>query len=187
MVMTDRVLDFDKDNLDVALRATRRLPDSDLVAHKLFDTSLVFVASPAYLRAHRAPERLEDLAEHRVAFQGSTRARRKIEVSRPGARTPSVLEVRPALGSSDFAFVREMALAGGFLGIVPRLLVAEDVAAGRLVQLLAGYPVEGSSLYLLHRPARFLAPKVRVFVEHMQTDCLARRAAAQPSGRLART
>ena len=75
--------------------------------------------------------------------------------------------MRPALGASDFAFIKEIAIAGGCLGMAPRVLVAADVASGRLVRILPEYEMGGASLYMLHRGDRFLPPKVRAFVDHI--------------------
>lgn len=168
MVMTDKVLDLDKEQLDVALRASSHLPDSDLVAHKLLEAELVLVASPEYLRETPAPRRVEELALHRIAYLGSTRGKRKLPVRRVGApRAVTQVEVRPALGASDFAFIKEIAIAGACLGIAPRVLVAADVSSGKLVRVLPEYEMGGAALYMLHRRERFLPPKVRAFVDHI--------------------
>ncbi len=161
MVMTDKVLDLDKEHLDVALRAATRLPDSDLVAHKLLEAPLVVVASPEYLRRHGAPKRPGDVAEHRVAYLGSTRGKRRLEVRRTGSREVTPLEVRPSLGASDFSFIKEVAVAGACLGFAPAVLVEEDLARGRLVRVLPDYDIGGAALYMLHRRGRFLPPKVQ--------------------------
>ena len=111
---------------------------------------------------------MEELALHRIAYLGSTRGKRKLPVRRVGApRAVTQVEVRPALGASDFAFIKEIAIAGACMGIAPRVLVAADVSSGRLVRVLPEYEMGGAALYLIHRGERFLPPKVRAFVDHM--------------------
>jgi DNA-binding transcriptional LysR family regulator len=167
MVVTDRVLDLDKENIDVALRASLRLPDSDLIAHKLFDICMVAVASPEYLRENEAPKRPEELDQHRIAFLGSTRGRRKLPMRRADARGTTEIELRPAIGASDFAFIKEVALAGVCLAIIPSVLITGELASGRLVRVLPRMDITGGTLHLIHRGERFLPPKVRAFVDHM--------------------
>jgi DNA-binding transcriptional LysR family regulator len=168
MVVTDKVLDMDAEHIDVSLRAAVRLPDSQRVAYKLLDVDLVAVASPAYVAAHGAPARVADLCAHRILYLGSTRGRQKLALRRPGAPRPSAeVEVRPAIGSTDFYFVKEVALAGGGVAFVPHVIVAAEIAAGRLTRLFEDYVVSGAALYLLHRGERFLQPKVRAFVTYM--------------------
>ncbi len=75
VVMTQRVLDLDAEHLDVAFRVSHHLKDSSLVAHRLGDLTIAFVAAPRYLAGHAAPKRMEDLPRHRllrVEFAGGT-------------------------------------------------------------------------------------------------------------------
>jgi len=168
MVISDKVLDFDSHHLDVALRASNRLPDTQLIARKLFDIELYAVASPAYLKARRAPRRIEELAEHRVAFLGSTRGRQRLAMRSVAApRDVEYVEVRPAVSASDFLFVKQVAIAGSCIGVVPAVLASDDLASGRLVRVLKTHVMAGSALHLVHRGGRFLPPKVRAFVDWM--------------------
>ena len=64
LVCNDRIVDLIDDGFDVALRITRGLPDSTLVARKLASSRMVAVAAPAYLARHRAPATPQDLIKH---------------------------------------------------------------------------------------------------------------------------
>ena len=55
LVCNDRMVDLIEEGFDVALRLTRGLPDSTLVARKLASSRMVAVASPAYLARHGRP------------------------------------------------------------------------------------------------------------------------------------
>ena len=63
--------------------------------------------------------------------------------------------------------MRQAALEG--LGIVEinSYLVGEDIAAGRLVRLLPQYQPKELHFYAVYAERRFLAPKIRVFVDAM--------------------
>jgi DNA-binding transcriptional LysR family regulator len=169
MLVTDKVLDFDAEHIDVAFRATRRLPDTSLVAHKLIDLELIAVASPEYLARRRAPRKPDDLAAHRVAYLGGARARQTIPMRQVEGRSDAVdVELRASVTASDFSFLKEVALAGGVLVILPAVLVTGELASGRLVRVLEKYAVAGSALHLVYRGGRFLPPKVRALVDFMK-------------------
>jgi len=75
--LRDGFADLVKDGIDLAVRAGE-LSDSSLVARRIDSQGLVLVASPAYLRAHGTPARLEDLAGHKaVAFRMPTSGRNR--------------------------------------------------------------------------------------------------------------
>jgi hypothetical protein len=63
--------------------------------------------------------------------------------------------------------VRACALEG--LGVIElnSYIVGADIAAGRLVRLLDGYQPRELSIYAVFPERRFLAPKVRVFIDAM--------------------
>jgi DNA-binding transcriptional LysR family regulator len=73
------------------------------------------------------------------------------------------LRARPAITSSDFAFLRACVLTGSGIGMVPVVLVAKDLADGAVVRVLGNHCLGGAPLYLLYPGTRFLPSKIRVF------------------------
>ena len=89
----DGFADLVKDGIDLAVRAGE-LSDSSLVARRIDSQGLVLVASPAYLRAHGTPTRLEDLAGHKaVTFRMPTSGRNRPWQLKQGRR---IVEMHPA-------------------------------------------------------------------------------------------
>lgn len=81
-------------------------------------------------------------------------------------RTPT----SPFLGSSSEA-VRLMALAGGGIARLGRFHIAEDLASGRLVEVLAAfYPRDGEDIHALFVSHERLAVQVRSFVNFLVRD-----------------
>jgi hypothetical protein len=72
---------------------------------------------------------------------------------------------RPTINSA--LAVRQAGLEG--LGIIElnSYLVGEDLVAGRLVRLLPQYRPKELNIYAVYAERRFLAPKIRVFVDAM--------------------
>ena len=70
--------------------------------------------------------------------------------------------------TTELPLVKELALAGGGIAVLPLEAVERDLAEGRLSRVLARYVVEPAlSLYLVHLSARFLTPKVSAFRDFM--------------------
>jgi len=166
-----RFVDLEAEQFDVALRATTRLADSSLVAQRMgsLEIERILVAAPSYLKAHPAPRRVEDLESHRILGQheaAAAGAKSVFELLRNGEQVTLSLPV--AMTSTDIALVRDVAVEGAGVSLLPRVLVQRHLEDGRLVHLLPGVVGPGVSLYLLHRGGRFVPPKVRAFVDFVK-------------------
>jgi DNA-binding transcriptional LysR family regulator len=77
------------------------------------------------------------------------------------------LRPEPVLRLSSLAMVRHAVLAGAGAALLPKMLVSDDVAAGRLVAWgrQEGPPVE---IWALHSSRRLVGAKVRAFIEVLE-------------------
>ena len=170
LILADQPVDFDAHRIDVAIHPAIKLPDSSLIAHKLLDFELALVASPDYLARHGTPKMPQDLGSHRMLFRaGHQHIVLGSRTAGTRARSPKELTLESPIVTTDNAFIREAALAGGGIALLSTNLCEADVAAGRLVRVLSDHKVAGSdgSLYLLHLAMRFIPSKIRVFRDFM--------------------
>ncbi|ABC80325.1 LysR family transcriptional regulator [Anaeromyxobacter dehalogenans] len=162
LVLVDRVVNLVEEGVDVAVRIGQ-LPDSDLVARKVGEIRRVLVASPAYLRAHGAPASPARLREHAaIAFTGLQPGREWRFAD--GGRQVAV-PVAPRLVVNDALAALDAAEAGDGLTLALSYMVAERIAAGRLVPVLGRFAPPPVPVQLVHPHARLVAPKVRAFVD----------------------
>ena len=167
VVLTAKMLDFDGDEIDVALRASTKLEDSSLVAHKLCDVEGRFYASPAYHKARGLPEKPTDLSKHALVLLEATRGKKTLRLSKGASVLPTQIDLRAAITSTDYAFSRAAALAGAGVTLLPSNVAAGDVAARKLVPVMPGWSAFLAKIYLIHRASRLLPPKVRAFRDHV--------------------
>jgi DNA-binding transcriptional LysR family regulator len=141
------------------------LPPGDLRARVLGEVRGVLVASPAYLARHGAP-RPDTLHEHRgVVFRSRSFGARWDMIDPAGA--PRSFELPPALSTNDLGMLREAALLGIGVARAPRYVVAEDLRAGRLVDVLPGWTTLPRKVHSLHPAGHRLPARVRVFLDHV--------------------
>lgn len=165
VVLTDAVLSFAEHRIDVAIRISDGLPDSSLVATRLFDVDSELAASPGYVEAHGAPSAPDDLDAHRLVVVPRRGTTMPVELERDGARVRVV--ARGHVASHDLLLLREAALGGAGIALLPKPMVARDVADGRLVRVLPDWrAVSGGRVWLLHAGG-VVAPKVRAFHDHL--------------------
>jgi DNA-binding transcriptional LysR family regulator len=167
LVLTDQVLSFDRDRIDVALRLSAQLPDSSLVATRLLRPEGMLVASPGYLAAAGSPQAPADLAAHALLLPPLRGTATPLSLSPVGAPDRAVdLVLRGRVLSHDLGLLRTVAVEGGGIALAPRAAVARELADGTLVEVLPGWRLGGDvALWLLVRGGP-LPPKVRAFREH---------------------
>ena len=159
VVLTTRTVDIVSEGFDLAIRAGV-LRDSTLVARKVSDVDMLVCAAPSYLANHTAPTTVEGLAAHECVLFRAMRGATTWTLESAGVSTS--VEVRGAMSCDEFGFITEAVRSGIGIGIVPAFLVRDDLAKGRLVQLLPKHVARMGALYLVHASGKHLPRKVTV-------------------------
>ncbi|MCS2608785.1 LysR family transcriptional regulator [Halomonas dongshanensis] len=160
----DRLVDLVQEGIDCVLRVGTP-QDSDLVARRITLLDEVTVAAPGYLARQGTPRTLAELKGHcMVGFRSSQRGRTlALEFTREGRLEEIMLPATVTMSAAESYYAA--ALLG--LGIiqVPRYHAANDLRAGRLVELLPNMPPSPSPVSLLYPSQRQLPSRVRVFID----------------------
>ena len=172
LVLDDRYVDLVDRGFDLAVRVG--VPtDTSARARKLADGRRCLVASPAYVEAHGEPKAPRDLAAHECLVHGEMDAATLWRFGRArGAEIPVTVRGRVAANSSEA--VHAMARAGLGIALLAEWLVADDLARGRLVSLLPGYPAPPAPVFVLTPPGRFMPAVVRALSEHLAASLASR-------------
>ncbi len=167
LVLQDHRLDLVADEIDIAIRAGA-LPDSSLIARTLSPMQLVVCAAPAYLAAHETPDRPADLASHNCLDFAHAAEQRHWRFTGNGGE--ATIGISGNLRVNSGQALRAAALEGIGIVMQPEFLVAEDLAAGRLVRLLGQHAAPTLPLHLLMLPNRHPTPKLRSFIDHVVAE-----------------
>ncbi len=163
LIASTALLDLRARNIDVAWRAASDL-DPDLVARKLFSAELGAVASPAYLARAGTPTSETQLVDH-VCLLRFERG------ERPATHWPlkdgGSVRVRGRLVANDMLLLRDAALRGLGIALLPAPFMADLVATGELVRVLPDRLGALSQIALVYPDRRLLKPAVRAFVDHV--------------------
>ncbi|MEP7049331.1 MAG: LysR family transcriptional regulator [Pseudomonadota bacterium] len=168
VMLTNRKLNLVSEGIDVAVRAGK-LESSSLVARKIGTLSVELYASPSYAERARLPATLAELARHKIIAWGTRDGKVRWELEGPRGKETAELSVR--IGCDDFGFVRAATVAGGGIGLMPRMLATSDVASGRLVRVLPEYGQTGAALHLIYASSRQLPAKVTAFRDFLAKSC----------------
>jgi DNA-binding transcriptional LysR family regulator len=173
--LTDQVYNLASHEVDIAIRATADLPDR-AIARKLADSTMKLVASPAYLAAHGAPRRLEDLAAHpTLMYRGPNRLidwHAKTEAGWQDVQT------HPVFICNVGRELVEQALAGAGLGLFFGWGIQPELASGELVEVtmedasLSITRSESGGIYLLYNQPKYRLNKIKATVDFLLQELL---------------
>lgn len=150
------------DGMDVAIHVGH-LQDSSLVARRFASTRWIICAAPSYLLAHGSPSHPDDLARHTcLNFIAG------IAASTWFGRDGTPLDIRARVVTNQASMLMELARTG--LGIVRlvELQVADDLAAGRLVELFPDHQcLDEDPIFAVYESRRHLSARVRAFLDFL--------------------
>jgi DNA-binding transcriptional LysR family regulator len=163
IVLLDRSVNPLEESYDLVIGA---LPASypNVVDVPLCPYETVLCASPAYVEAKGTPETPTELIEHDCITSmmlGNT-----LLFEHPPS-TVSV-EVHSKLHANDTRVLREAALRGIGIAVLPRFLAADDLRKGTLLALLPDYPVPVFWLKALVPRIKMAKPAVSELVSYLK-------------------
>ena len=161
IVADDRLLDPVEDDFDLVIRIDPA-PDDRLVGRKILNDERWLVAAPAVPSPLTTSEPSGD-THVKAVLMSATPAGATWRV-RDAAADVRVLHPEPVLRLSSLMMVREAVLAGAGAALLPKLLTADDVAAGRLAHWGTddNPPVE---IWALQSSRRLVGARVRAFLD----------------------
>jgi DNA-binding transcriptional LysR family regulator len=165
VVASNRYYDLIENGFDLAIRAKRVEADSSITVRRLAETRRLVAASPAYLEAHGIPRSPCDLKHHKMVLYNLTDNWNKLQFRR-GEETVTV-PVTGVLSANEGQLIRLAALGG--LGILaqPSYVIADDLAAGRLVRLLDDWDLPRLTIDIAFPTRAHMPAKTRLFIDFL--------------------
>lgn len=160
----DRARDLVREGYDLAIRIGEPR-DSALIGRTLCTDRMVACASPDYLARHGWPDLPADLASHDVISYAHLPDTRHWLFSQNGQ--PMAASVRGRLTLNNGEAMRDFAIAGLGLAMIPCFIAAPEIAAGRLKQVLPDFETRALPVLALWPPVTPMPAKLRALVDHL--------------------
>lgn len=166
VVLVNRIVDLVGEGMDVAARLAV-LPDSSLTAIRFGEVRTLVCAAPGYLETTPAPKTPHDLAGHACIGLNAEGDGELWSFSVPNDRGSKLRSVRAStrLSVNNAAAAIDAARRGRGLIRARSYQVAEDLASGRLVAVLADYEPPPDPAHLVFHPDRGRRATVRAFID----------------------
>jgi DNA-binding transcriptional LysR family regulator len=164
LTLDDRFVNVASDGYDAVIR-NAPIEDERFVVKHLAPSRRLLVASPNYLEENGIPDSLPDLERHRAIIYGN----RGIADWRfiAGNATKSLRPAK-ALYVDNCIVMRDAAIAGIGLALLPTFLVYKALAAGELVMVDAKAEAESATVYIAYPKGRRVSAKVRALTEYLR-------------------
>ncbi len=167
LVLHDGASDLVEEGIDLAIRIGT-ISDPTLVARQIGETRRVTVAAPSYLARVGTPVVPADLTNHDciVYTRLATGSLWRFETS-SGAID---VAVTGRFRANNSEAVREAALAGLGIAVVPTWLLADEIAAGQLTVLLQDFEPKRLPMHAVYPSRRYVPPRTRAAIDFFVTE-----------------
>ncbi len=165
LALNDRFVDVIDEGFDLALRIGT-LADSALVARRLAPCRRIACAAPSYLAERGEPGTPAELAGHDCLLYSYLAAADQWSFA-DAAGAEQAVRVAGRLRVNNGDVLRDIAIAGLGIVMLPTFIVAGALADGRLRPVLCDWRPAEVALHAVYPHNRHLSSKVRTFVDFL--------------------
>lgn len=163
----DRMVDLVRGGYDVGIRIGI-LKDSSLIARKLCTDARVICCSPDFAAARGVPNNLDELGSFACIDYSNVNTSQLWQFENPVQPSgPISVPMHGRIVANNGEAMRDMAIAGLGLVLLPMFIAADALRAGTLIPVLPEVEPLPYRIYAVYPPTRHVSAKVRAFVDHL--------------------
>ena len=166
LTLNDRFVDPIEEGFDVTVRISEPHPTSSLLVQPLAPAKRVLCASPSYCENYGTPSHPTDLRSHSCLHYGQIAAEKKWTLT--GEDGTHTVTVRGPLCSNNGEVLRDGAMCGLGITLLPRFIVGSALQEGALQVVLPTYQPSELAIEVLYPVNRHLSTKIRLLVDFLK-------------------
>ena len=178
LMLEERVLDLPMREADVAIRM-KEPSQADLIRKRLMNIRMRLYASPEYLDAHGAPERIEDMSAHRLICQNP----RSAQVT-AGLQLVSELlthNIESTLTVNNYFGVLQAVISNLGIGVLPDYIIEDFPTVQRVLPEVESVEVP---VFLAYPEELRQSKRIQAFRDFVQDEIMAHRKSRERMGEL---
>ncbi len=166
LTLSDRFIDPIEEGFDVTIRIAEPPQSASLIVHELLSSPRRLYASAVYLETHGLPQHPTELRQHSCLHYGHFATENQwLLIGPDGTHTVSV---KGALCSNNGEVLRDAAVRGLGITLLPTFIVGKALQQGKLQTVLPDYHPPQLSIYAIYSVNRHLSTKVRLLVDFLR-------------------
>jgi DNA-binding transcriptional LysR family regulator len=170
VTLSDGFVDIVEEDFDLAIRISGPPSDKSTIWRKICEVPRVLVAAPALLAQRGTPASPEALAGFCCLSYRADAGEEVWELRRGTARRS--VKATGGFSANNGDFLAKLALNGEGIALLPRFIVAAEIEAGRLVEVLADWHAPRIFLTLTYPPYAQLPLRVATFSDFFEAHVL---------------
>lgn len=161
--MLDRTVNLVDERIDLAIRTSNDL-DPNLIARRLTVCRSVVCATPAYLREHPAPQKVEDLARHNcLTHSYFGKSLWHFEENGEHVSVP----VHGNITANEASTLMRVTLAGAGVAMLPSYQAGELIRSAELVRLLPHAEPRQMNIYAVYASRKHMPSALRSLLDFL--------------------
>jgi DNA-binding transcriptional LysR family regulator len=168
LVLSDQLVDLVAEQFDVAISSSP-LATANLIRRELVPIRWSICAAPIYLKSLAAPMRPDQLHRHNCIYYASAAVRGDHWTFKQNGESHTV-QVRGNFRANNSEAVRDAAVAGIGVALLPTFAIWREINAGTLLRLMPDWTplgTFGQSLTAYFIADRHLTPKIRTLIDFL--------------------
>ena len=161
--MLDRTVILVDERIDLAIRTSNDL-DPNLIARRLTVCRSVVCATPAYLREHPAPQKVEDLARHNCLTH-SYFGKSLWHFEEQGEHVS--VPVHGNITANEASTLLRITLAGAGVAMLPSYQAGDLIRSGELVRLLPAAEPRQMNIYAVYASRKHMPSALRSLLDFL--------------------
>ncbi|MEH6588211.1 MAG: LysR substrate-binding domain-containing protein [Halioglobus sp.] len=163
--LINRRVDLIEEGFDLVIRIGK-LEDSRLIARRLGQVSRKIYVSPGYLERQGTLTSIEQLGQYDFLLMSSVQNDGHVVLK--SGRRQQAFRVTPKMLVDDFLILKQMAIDGLGIAIIPDYMCHQEIKDGSLIPLFETWGMPDVDVYALYPKHRLSIPKVKTFLEFIQ-------------------
>lgn len=161
---SDQHINLIEEGIDLAVRIAD-LKDSSLIARKISTIKTLICASPAYLKKHNTPKTADDLKQHALLYYSlSSSSTWQLKDTQDEQYS---INVKAKITANNGEFLKDMAIAGHGIVMIPTFILWQAIAKGELLPILSQYTTPSLNAYAVYPQTRYLSQRTRMLIDFL--------------------
>ena len=161
----DRIYDPIQEGYDVCIQPGD-VGGEDILRQSIVPLRRLLVAAPDYFERHGRPRHPDELISHRCAHNNYILP--TADITFTGPRGPvRIPPIRPIVLSNSIWMIREAALSGDCVAILPIYSIVDELRNGTLIPVFDDFRVEAAILNAFYRRSPQVPAKVRMLLKYL--------------------
>ncbi|MDB6444280.1 MAG: LysR family transcriptional regulator [Mesorhizobium sp.] len=161
--LLDRTVNLVDERIDLAIRMSNDL-DPNLIARRLTVCRSVICASPAYLRDHPAPQRVEDLSGHNCLTHSYV-GKSLWHFEQDGEQVS--VPVQGNICTNEASTLLRVTMAGAGVAMLPSYQAGTHIRSGELIRLLPHAEPRQMAMYAVYASRKHMPSALRSLVDFL--------------------